>query len=217
MVPCRRKAQVLMHGIATAPTMPRTATAPKVRRRTKKGPILLRTQRLRAWPLHLHASTSTRATMRPADQRRIPNRPFAAPEAPAVLKLKPLLGAAPNNDGADDAPNPPVFAAGCDCSTLRQGSHTDERTAQESRSVRSGCGRARERGGEEGALTCGASKPPKPAPMLPNAAGAAPNAGAGAGDPNIPPPVLPNPKPPVAGAAAAGAAPNIPPGAGAPN
>ena len=139
MVPCRRKAQVLMHRKATAPTMPRTATAPKVRRRTKKGPILLRTQRLRAWPLHLHASTSTRATMRPADQRRIPNRPFAAPEAPAVLKLKPLLGAAPNNDGADDAPNQPIFAAGCDCSTLRQGSRTDERTAQESRSVRSGC------------------------------------------------------------------------------
>ena len=127
--------------IATTPTMPRTATAPKVRRRTKKGPILLRTQRLRAWPPHLHASPSTRATLRPADQRRIPNRPLAAPEAPAVLKLKPLLGAAPNNDGADDAPNQPIFAAGCDCSTLRQGSHTDERTAQESRSVWSGCER----------------------------------------------------------------------------
>ena len=101
--------------------------------------MLLRTQRMRAWPPHLHASPSTRATLRPADQRRIPNRPFAAPEAPAVLKLNPVLGAAPNNDGADDAPNPPIFAAGCDCSTLRQGSHTDERTAQESRSVWSGC------------------------------------------------------------------------------
>jgi hypothetical protein len=181
--------------------------------------MLLRTQRMRAWPPHLQASPSTRATLRPADQRRIPNRPFAAPEAPAVLKLKPVPGAAPNNDGADDAPNPPIFAAGCDCSTLRQRSHTDERSAQESRSVWSGCCGACKGagwGGVEGPLTCAAPKP-KPAPVLPNAAGAAPNVGAGAGCPNIPPPVLPNPKPPVAGAAAAGAAPNIPPGAGAPN
>ena len=118
--------------------------------------------------------------MRSADQRRIPNRPFPGPEAPAVSlshaaapapvvaptppklarfeglpepswcstaciidsarfiadadgttflppavlkprataplrKLEPLLGAAPKNDGADDAPNPPIFADGCDC------------------------------------------------------------------------------------------------------